>query len=278
MCCNSKNIICIDNKHLIFKCKDCNFYFAEGINYISPEDKNNKSEEVLMSSLEALRRENYREIINKISSYEVKHGLDVGCACGWFMDEAGKLGIKMDGIEPDKKFFNEAERFGENVINGLFPQDFNLNSQYDFIIFNDVLEHLPNLEQALNKCSELLKPGGLLIINCPDSCGVLFKISKILKSLKVYAFWQRLWQVGFYSPHLWYFNNKNLRLLTSKYNFKYETEFKLKVIARSGLKDRVMCSAKNFLSGYAAYLTILVLRPIFNILPCDIMCAVFMKN
>lgn len=280
-CCKSDNTICVDNKNLIFKCKNCGFYFAQGVNYISPEYKNTSSEEILMSSLETLRRDNYKNIINKIknkfSDLNGVRGLDVGCARGGFMDEAGKNNIKMDGIEPEKNFFNEAQSYGENVVNGLFPQDFNLNFKYDFIIFNDVFEHLPNLDVVFKKCGDLLKPGGLLIINCPDSRGIFFKIASILKNIKLDSPWRRLWQLGFYSPHLWYFNDKNLKLLTEKYNFKYESGFKLKVITRAGLKERVMCSAKNFLSGYITYLMILFASPFLNILHGDIMCAIFKK-
>ena len=235
-----------------------------------------------MDSLETLRKENYRCIINKIkdkyaANNKSLRGFDVGCARGWFMDEAKKQNIKMDGIEPEKNFFNEAKLYGENVINGLFPQDFNLDAKYDFIIFNDVFEHLPDLNAALKKCNELLKPDGLLIINCPDSRGVFFKIARALKSLKIYSYWRRLWQMDFYSPHLWYFNEKNLTIMAEQYNFKYDLGFKLKTLTFTGLKDRVMCSSKNFISGYITYLMLLFASPFLKILPGDIMCVIFKK-
>lgn len=66
-----------------------------------------------MDSLETLRRKNYQEILERIirnfeDGREI-YGLDVGCARGWFLDEAAKHGIEMDGIEPEYNFFLEAK-------------------------------------------------------------------------------------------------------------------------------------------------------------------------
>ncbi|MBQ7154145.1 MAG: class I SAM-dependent methyltransferase [Synergistaceae bacterium] len=179
-------------------------------------------EEAMMVSLEALRRTNYREILEHIRAKlgdRETHRLDVGCARGWFLDEAAKQGIAMDGIEPEHNFFIEAGKYSPNVIEGLFPQDFTITRKYDFIIFNDVFEHLPDLDSVLRKCSELLKPESLLIINCPDSRGIFFRIAKLMMKLGVPSYWRRLWQMDFYSPHLWYFDRENLTQIVAGYGF-----------------------------------------------------------
>ena len=102
---------------------------AENISFRSPN--NPSAEEAIMDSIEMLRRGNYREILTHIRRLLRDGkicGLDVGCARGWFIDEAAKIGISMDGIEPEENFCLEAQRQGFNVISGLFPQDLLLSA------------------------------------------------------------------------------------------------------------------------------------------------------
>ena len=243
---------------------------------------NPDTEEVMMASLEALRRENYREILkrirDKLGNCNELYGLDIGCARGWFLDEAGKQGITMDGIEPEHNFFIEAKKYGANVINGLFPQDFSINRKYDFIIFNDVFEHLPDLDSVLKRCDELFKPDGLLIINCPDSNGIFFRIANLMRSIGIDSYWRRLWQMDFYSPHLWYFNRENLSQIMEGYGFHCIDYSAPKTITVKGLRQRIMCSAKSAFAGYLTYLVILAGSPFLNLFPKDIMCLFFTKH
>ena len=238
-------------------------------------------EEAIMDSIEALRRGNYRDILARIrknlGGTELR-GLDVGCARGWFLDEAAKSGIIMDGIEPEHNFFTEAEKRGAEVIEGLFPQDFTISREYDFIIFNDVFEHLPDLDSVLRKCRELLKPGGLLIINCPDSKGIFFRTAKILMRLGIDSYWRRLWQMDFYSPHLWYFNRDNLQQTVNAYGFSCVDASAPKTITVKGLRKRIMCNAKNPAAGYAVYLAVMMASPFLTLLPEDIMCLFFTRK
>ena len=183
----------------------------------------------------------------------------------------------MDGIEPEYNFFLEAKKYGVNVVNGLFPQDFSTERVYDFIIFNDVFEHLPDLDSALKACYALLKPEGLLIINCPDSRGIFFKAAKILRALGITGYWRRLWQMDFYSPHLWYFNRDNLSQILEGYGFSCIDYFAPASVTAKGLKERIMCSGKN-ISGYITYFMVLSALPLLKLFPKDIMCLFFTKN
>ena len=59
-----------------------------------------------------------------------------------------------------------------------------------------------------------------MIINLPSSNGVIFKISEFLMKLGFNKFYNRLWQKNMSSPHLSYFNEKNLKQLFSKHNME----------------------------------------------------------
>ena len=184
----------------------------------------------------------------------------------------------MDGIEPERNFFLEAAQYGVNVINGLFPQDFSIDRKYDFIIFNDVFEHLPDLDAVVVKCDELLKPNGLLIINCPDSNGIFFMVANIMRRLGIDSYWRRLWQMDFYSPHLWYFNRNSLTQLMKNYAFFCVDYSAPKTIAVKGLRQRIMCGAKNKLAGFMTYIAVLLASLFLNMLPKDIMCMFFTRD
>ena len=276
--CSHADKILIDSRNSIYQCKDCGLYMAENFSFRSPS--NPSAEEAMMDSIETLRRGNYREILTRIRRLLGDGkicGLDVGCARGWFIDEAAKLGISMDGIEPEENFCLEAQGHGFNVINGLFPQDFNASRQYDFIIFNDVFEHLPDLDSVLRECAGLLKPEGLLIINCPDSSGIFFRLARTLMRFGIDSYWRRLWQTDFYSPHLWYFGKKNLTRLIEGYGFSLADISAPKTITVKGLRKRIMCGAGNVISQFATYLAVLAASPFLNLLPKDIMCLYFRK-
>ena len=174
----------------------------------------------------------------------------------------------MSGVQED----------GVDVVNGLFPQDFTISRTYDFIIFNDVFEHLPDLDSVLRKCGELLKPEGILIINCPDSGGIFFRVANVMRKLGIDTYWRRLWQVDFYSPHLWYFNKDNLSQILRGYGFLCTDYFAPKTITVNGLRQRIMSGAKNSAAGYATYIAVLAASPFLNLLPKDIMCLFFKQN
>nr|WP_325190598.1 class I SAM-dependent methyltransferase [uncultured Selenomonas sp.] len=241
-----------------------------------------------MDSLEPLRRENYRDIMDCLKRHlpqegEVR-GLDIGCARGWFLQAASAYGVKMDGIEPEQQFFEMAKPYGDYVANGLFPQDFcppedhGVSRKYDFIIFNDVLEHIPDIENTIQNCRELLKPQGFLIVNCPDNAGTLFHVAKMMQVFGLDASWRRLWQCDFYSPHLWYFGKKSLDLMMQHKQFTFIDKISLTTMMKAGLYDRIMVSASNKVSGFVTYILLRLGMPVLNILPGDILCRVYRRE
>ena len=148
------------------------------------------------------------------------------------------------------------------------------------IILNDVFEHIPDINFILTSCINFLKPVGILIINVPNSNGILFKISKLLAYLGFMGPWNRLWQTMFlYSPHLHYFSASSLRLLVEKYKFKTLTEeCQLDTISMNGLWERISVDHSNsiFLK-FIIYFGILLLYPLIKFSPKDNFFSVFKK-
>ncbi|GAB3983827.1 class I SAM-dependent methyltransferase [Spirosoma terrae] len=96
--------------------------------------------------------------------------LDVGCSSGEFGNAIKKkLNCIVWGIEPDKQSSERADLVLDKVFNGFFEDGVNFFGQkFDCIIFNDVLEHLPNPFEALNLCKSFLKKNGVIVASIPN--------------------------------------------------------------------------------------------------------------
>jgi 2-polyprenyl-3-methyl-5-hydroxy-6-metoxy-1,4-benzoquinol methylase len=97
--------------------------------------------------------------------------LECGCATGFLSRHLVELGCTVTGLELDAEAAEKARRWCEKVVvTDLNRQDWTLGlaRDYDTILFGDVLEHLVDPESALRKASELLVPGGRVIICLPN--------------------------------------------------------------------------------------------------------------
>jgi 2-polyprenyl-3-methyl-5-hydroxy-6-metoxy-1,4-benzoquinol methylase len=95
--------------------------------------------------------------------------LDVGCAAGFFLDEAHRRGWQVQGSDVSAFAARYVkERFGYEVVQGsLGDADFARDS-FDLITLWDVIEHVPDPKAHVQKIAELLRPGGLVALATPD--------------------------------------------------------------------------------------------------------------
>jgi len=122
-----------------------------------------------------------------------------------------ELGFKVQGIEPDANVVGGNWAHGVQVRCGLFPDVLAPDDRFDVIVFNDVLEHIPDLRRAISAAASHLRPGGVLCLNCPDKRGILFIVASLLDRVGILGPYDRLWQKGLPSPHVWYFTPALLR-------------------------------------------------------------------
>ncbi len=95
--------------------------------------------------------------------------LDVGCAAGAFLRAAQSLGLNAIGLEPNKWMSEYARStYGIDVRSGTLSDHVFPESSFDLITLWDVIEHVPDPEVELRAIHNLLKPGGLLVVNYPD--------------------------------------------------------------------------------------------------------------
>lgn len=232
-----------------------------------------------VSGLAHLRDENYRrtlDVLRRLGPLEGKRLLDVGCAYGWFLAAAREAGMLPAGLEPDPGIAAAASAAGLPVWAGYFPNAVPPGETFDVIVFNDVLEHIYDLDGVLSACRRLLRPGGLLVVSAPDSRGALFRASRLLAGLGARGLLHRLWQKGYPSPHLSYFDAGSLARLMRRHGLVPRARRPLRSLTTRGLWSRLHMDRRPSLVSAASYLALLAALPVLiHLLPSDQSLAVF---
>ncbi len=95
--------------------------------------------------------------------------LDVGCGPGAFLDGMREHGWEVVGIEPGVQPATYArEELGLEIQNTTFEAAHLEPASLDLVTMWNVLEHLPDPQQALNRIGKALRPGGLLVFAIPS--------------------------------------------------------------------------------------------------------------
>lgn len=134
--------------------------------------------------------------------------LDVGCANGNFLHVAKQKSWEVEGVEISEVAADFARNhFG---IMKVYPalKDIEGENKYDVITFYHVLEHLPDPAFHVQRSYELLRPGGLLIIEVPNYRSVDFIFNKNIR--------RRIFSLPY---HVVLFSFKGLNDLLKKNNF-----------------------------------------------------------
>jgi len=200
------------SKDTLVRCKKC------GLMYVNPRFKSEvivdayaeAEDEVYISQAEN-RMDTFKRGLDFIeSAAKLKKGriLDVGCASGFFLKVARDRGWDVEGVEPNKwlvKWGNE--QYGLSMKATTMRGANFADASFDVITMWDVLEHTPDPDSELREAYRLLKKGGYLLVNIPDSGSSLARV-----------FGRRWWFV--LSVHLFYFTAKTLRAMLVKNGFQ----------------------------------------------------------
>jgi len=267
----------------IYECQSCKLKASLAM-VKSGNSLENQNESERQKALYNLRMRNYKIIIknlmNIMTDRDKLSGLEVGCAYGWFLEACCEYSkIDCVGLEPQKEYFESIAAVPGRIkiINGFFPQDIqNKNEKFDFIVFNDVFEHIPDVDEIIKYCYASLNKNGILILNLPLSTGVFYKVSELVyKIFNNKKYLARLWQFEYVSPHLYYFTKKNLIALCQKNNFKLTKYHKIDVLAKGSVKSRVALGDTK-INNFVVFL-FETLLPILKFLPEDCGCFYFQK-
>ena len=120
------------------------------------------------SAEEDLLRNSGRFYASKLSRFaEPERMLDVGAAAGYILQGFQELGWQGTGIEPNQTMAQDGQQRGLDVRAGSL-ESYSSTDQYELISMIQVIAHIVDIRQALDKVHRLLAPEGLLLIETWD--------------------------------------------------------------------------------------------------------------
>lgn len=153
------------------------------------------------------------------------------------------------------------------MVNGYFPSAIGDGDLFEVIVFNDVLEHIPDARETLRACLDHLTTDGVVVISAPFSEGVFFRMARFMRAHKL---WDRLWQRHFFTPHVHYFSERSLRDLAASLGCVMTVPRSLSTLAREGTWERIdLDPALGRLSKRLIWCLVMVSLPILAMLPAD---------
>lgn len=223
--------------------------------------------EARIAGLERLRRENFRQVLDRIAALTPLEGarlLDVGSAHGWFLEEAAARGARATGVEPEEDVAATPLGRGLDVRVGYFPNVVHGSEKFDVITFNDVLEHIPDARSTLAACARALRPGGVLSVNIPSADGLGYRVAVGAARIGVRGPFERFWQHSLPSPHCHYFTRAGLTRVVEESGFDIKEIGALSAISREGLWDRVHTFRPTTLASVASFAALWAAAPVLN--------------
>jgi SAM-dependent methyltransferase len=137
--------------------------------------------------------------------------LEIGCAYGFFLDEAARAGFEVAGIELAADAAAHARGRGLDVTTGVADAaTLERLGAFDVIVLLDVIEHLPDPRDTLALCERHLKPGGIIALTTGDFGSVLARMTGAS------------WRLMTPPQHLWFFSADSMRRLASSLGLKVE--------------------------------------------------------
>lgn len=166
-----------DDIFSLVRCRSCDFAFIA--NPLSPEKLHKLYEEIV-----GLKQSEHRDLflniwLDLLSVIKTGQVLDIGCGWGEFLQIGLSLGFDCYGYEFDRKKYSLLKRKGIKMIHDLDKS----TTKYDFILLNQVLEHVADPVILAKTCRNLLKSSGRLLVAVPNFSNFQ-KITKTLNPLE----------------------------------------------------------------------------------------------
>ncbi len=134
--------------------------------------------------------------------------LDVGAATGYFMKTAENRGWNTSGLEISQYAVDQAKKRNLNVRQGTLSTTDYQSESFDVVTLWDVIEHLSDPKSDMLVVYNVLKHGGIVAINTPDTSSFFAKLTG------------KYWHLLVPPEHLIYFNPQNLTDLLRRSGFE----------------------------------------------------------
>lgn len=198
-----------------------------------------------------------RELAEKSSGKYI----DVGCGQGSFVEFAKQLGWNATGIEIDAEAVNIARQSNLDVRLGTYELLRDYKDQADYIYCSHVVEHVHDPQELLSLLVSALRPGGLLVISCPNAVSpVRFHFGKYWRGVEA----PRHLAIPSRAGLLQLLKRQQLTIIQSSPEQRMSTEAESFRIVRRGLKISLL----DKMNGQSLYRKLEHLEPDFIQLVC----------
>lgn len=142
--------------------------------------------------------------------------LDVGCNTGFIGKKLIDKNATVDGIDINDKALKIASKYYQHTYKrDLYTGKLSIpQKKYDYIIFADILEHLPRPDLILQDTKKYLKKDGLLLISLPNIARIEIRLKLLLGGFD-YTYGGILSE-----DHLRFFTKKTATELLSRCHYK----------------------------------------------------------
>ena len=195
-----------------YRCRDCGFIFVYP--RPRPEEVYTGGEVVEMGALESKWNGDFLDCVEK---YVPERGrlLEVGFGDADFLKLAHQRGWEVHGAEFSEACVQYASQelglpnIRHGAVEKLYDEDY-----FDVVAAFKLIEHVPDLRATLAGWRRILKPGGLLVLICPNIEGIYHQLVPELFGQ------QDPLNITWVPPyHLSYFNRDNFRQLLQNTGF-----------------------------------------------------------
>jgi len=187
-----------------------------GLQYVNPrlrpdlilDGYREGTDEVFVSQAPA-RERTFAKALDRIETLTPHRGLllDVGTAAGSFLHVAAARGWEVSGCEPNAWLCEWGRKtYGLDIRPGTLVDQRFSDHAFDVVTVWDVLEHTADPAEFLRECRRVTKPGGLLVVNCPDIGSWIARVMG------------RRWPM-LLTVHLYYFTRRTLTELLGRVGF-----------------------------------------------------------
>lgn len=94
--------------------------------------------------------------------------LDNGCGLGTYLEAFGRFSQQRFGLEVEHERAIQAAPQAEGIVNAVGEQLPFADNHFDFILSNEVLEHVQDDALAMREMVRAVKPRGRIVIFCPN--------------------------------------------------------------------------------------------------------------
>jgi 2-polyprenyl-3-methyl-5-hydroxy-6-metoxy-1,4-benzoquinol methylase len=139
--------------------------------------------------------------------------LDIGCGDGSSLMYLQNRGCDAQGVDSDQNVARIAAQYGLNIKVGVFDPGDYAEQSFDYVVMEQLIEHIADPVAMLKSVSSILKPEGSLVLSTPN-----------MQSLG--AKWFKDAWLHWHAPyHVSFFTRKSLELCLQAAGFRLEKIF-----------------------------------------------------